>query len=218
MASAVPVPCSAYTYAYAKIGELIAWIIGWDLILEYAVEAVTVAIGWSSYFMSLLASFGIHLPKQFVSTPLAYDAAGHTWSTTGATLSVPAIAIIAAISASLVIGIRKSARFNVVTVAIKLVVIVIFIMCAAPMVDTSHWVTTGNPAGAFIPPTLVQASLVSGVIHGAAVVFFAFIGFDAVSTATQEAKNPKRDMPVGIWARSQSARCFMLQSLLSSPA
>jgi len=199
MASAVPVSGSAYTYAYATIGELIAWIIGWDLILEYAVGAVTVAIGWSGYFTSLLASFGIHLPKQFVSAPLAYGAAVHTWSTTGAILNVPAMAIIAAISALLVIGIRESARFNVVIVAIKLVVIVIFIMCAAPMVDTSHWVTTGNPAGAFIPPNAGTGIYgLSGVVRGAAVVFFAFIGFDAVSTAAQEAKNPKRDLPIGI--------------------
>jgi len=199
MASTVPVAGSAYTYAYATIGEFVAWIIGWDLILEYAVGAVTVAIGWSGYFTSLLANFGIHLPKQFVSAPFAYDAAVRTWFATGAFLNVPAMAIIAGISTLLVIGIQESARFNVFIVAIKLAVIAIFIICAAPMVDTSHWVTAGNPNGAFIPPNAGTGIFgLSGIVRGAAVVFFAFIGFDAVSTAAQEAKNPARDMPIGI--------------------
>jgi APA family basic amino acid/polyamine antiporter len=199
MASTVPVAGSAYTYAYATIGELIAWIIGWDLILEYAVGAVTVAIGWSGYVASLLADFGIHLPSQFTSAPFAYDAIARTWSATGAILNVPATAIIAAISALLVIGIRESARFNAVIVAIKLAVIAIFIICASPMVHTSHWVTAGNPHGAFIPPNAGTGAFgLSGVLRGAGVVFFAFIGFDAVSTAAQEAKYPKRDMPIGI--------------------
>jgi APA family basic amino acid/polyamine antiporter len=199
MASTVPVAGSAYTYAYATIGELIAWIIGWDLILEYAVGAVTVAIGWSGYVASLLADFGIHLPSEFTSAPFAYDSIARTWSATGAILNVPAMAIIAAISALLVIGIQESARFNAVIVAIKLAVIATFIICAAPMVDASHWVTAGNPHGAFIPPNAGTGVFgVSGVLRGAGVVFFAFIGFDAVSTAAQEAKDPKRSMPIGI--------------------
>jgi APA family basic amino acid/polyamine antiporter len=199
MASTVPVAGSAYTYAYATIGELIAWIIGWDLILEYAVGAVTVAIGWSGYVVSLLADFGIHLPSQFTSAPFAYDAIARTWSATGAILNVPAMTIIAAISALLVIGIQASARFNAVIVAIKLAVIATFIICAAPKVDTSHWITTGNPHGAFIPPNAGTGVFgLSGVLRGAGVVFFAFIGFDAVSTAAQEAKDPKRSMPIGI--------------------
>jgi basic amino acid/polyamine antiporter, APA family len=199
MASSVPVAGSAYTYAYATLGELVAWIIGWDLILEYAVGAITVAIGWSGYVTSLLADFGLHLPMQFVSAPFAYDAAARTWSATGAILNVPAMAIVLAISALLVIGIQASARFNAVIVAIKLAVIAVFIICAAPMVDTSHWVTAGNPHGAFIPPNAGTGAFGwSGVVRGAAVVFFAFIGFDAVSTAAQETKNPMRDMPIGI--------------------
>jgi len=199
MASTVPVAGSAYTYAYATIGEIVAWIIGWDLILEYAVGAVTVAIGWSGYVTSLFASFGIHLPQQFTSAPLAYDATARAWSTTGAILNLPAMAIIAAISALLVIGIRESARFNAVIVAIKLAVIATFLICAAPLVDTSHWVTAGNPDGAFIPPNAGTGVFgLSGILRGAGVVFFAFIGFDAVSTAAQEAKNPMRDMPIGI--------------------
>ena len=199
MASTVPVAGSAYTYAYATIGELFAWIIGWDLILEYAVGAVTVAIGWSGYVTSLFANFGIHLPRQFTSAPFAYDAVARTWSTTGDIVNVPAMAIIAGISILLMIGISESARFNAVIVAIKLAVIATFLICAAPMVDTSHWVTAGNPQGAFIPPNAGTGVFgLSGVLRGAAVVFFAFIGFDAVSTAAQEAKDPKRDMPVGI--------------------
>jgi basic amino acid/polyamine antiporter, APA family len=200
MASTVPVSGSAYTYAYATIGELMAWIIGWDLILEYAVGAITVAIGWSGYFTSLLGNLGIHLPSQLTSAPLAYDAAARTWSLTGAIINLPAMAIIAAITTLLVIGIQESARFNNVIVVIKLAVIVIFIACAAPMVSTHNWVTTGNPDGAFIPPNAGTTGIFgwSGVLRGAAVVFFAFIGFDAVSTAAQEAKNPTRDMPIGI--------------------
>jgi basic amino acid/polyamine antiporter, APA family len=199
MASSVPVAGSAYTYAYATLGELIAWIIGWDLILEYAVGAITVAIGWSGYVTSLLADFGLHLPKQFVSAPLAYDATAHAWSATGAILNVPAMVVVIAISALLVIGIQESARFNALIVAIKLAVIAVFIICAAPMVDTSHWVTAGNPQGSFIPPNAGTGVFGwSGVIRGAAVVFFAFIGFDAVSTAAQETRDPMRDMPIGI--------------------
>ncbi len=199
MASTVPVAGSAYTYAYATMGELVAWIIGWDLVLEYAIGAITVAIGWSGYVTSLLADVGIQLPKRFVSTPFTYDAAAHAWSRTGAILNMPAMAIIVVISALLVIGIRESARFNVVIVVIKLAVIAVFLVCAAPMVDTSHWVTAGNPQGNFIPPNAGTGAFGwSGVVRGAGVVFFAFIGFDAVSTAAQETKNPMRDMPIGI--------------------
>ncbi|WP_041801602.1 amino acid permease [Rhodopseudomonas palustris] len=199
MASTVPISGSAYTYAYATIGELPAWIIGWDLILEYAVGAVTVAIGWSGYFVSLLANLGIHLPPQLTAAPLAYDAALRTWSTTGAIVNLPAMAIVAAISALLVVGIQESARFNTVIVAIKLTVIAIFLVCAAPMVSTANWVTAGNPEGAFIPPNAGTGIFGwSGVLRGAAVVFFAFIGFDAISTTAQEAKNPQRDLPIGI--------------------
>ncbi|PZA11188.1 amino acid permease [Rhodopseudomonas palustris] len=199
MASTVPVSGSAYTYAYATIGELVAWIIGWDLILEYAVGATTVAIGWSGYFVSLLGNFGIHLPSQLTSAPLAYDAAARSWSTTGAFLNLPAMAIIVAISTLLVIGIQESARFNNVIVAIKLTVIALFLIFAAPMVTPANWVTAANPDGAFIPPAQETGIFGwSGVLRGAAVVFFAFIGFDAISTAAQEAKNPQRDMPIGI--------------------
>jgi basic amino acid/polyamine antiporter, APA family len=199
MASTVPIAGSAYTYAYATMGELIAWIIGWDLILEYALGAVTVAIGWSGYVVSFLKDLGIVVPAAYGSAPFAYDAAEHAWHATGAVINVPAMVVIAAISALLVVGVHESARANGVIVAIKLVIIVVFIAVAAPFVSTAHWVTQANPSGNFIPPNIGAGQFgLSGVIRGAAVVFFAYIGFDAVSTAAQEANSPQRDMPIGI--------------------
>ena len=199
MASAVPISGSAYTYAYATLGEFVAWIIGWDLILEYAVGATTVAIGWSGYVVSFIRDFGIDLPTRFVASPFTYDAATHAWSSTGAILNVPAVVVIVVIAALLVAGIRETARFNNFIVAVKLVVIALFVTCALPAFSTTNWVTASNPAGAFIPPNAgVGVYGWSGLARGAAVVFFAYIGFDAVSTAAQEAKNPMRDMPIGI--------------------
>jgi APA family basic amino acid/polyamine antiporter len=199
MASTVPISGSAYTYAYATLGELVAWIIGWDLILEYAVGATTVAIGWSGYVVSFAKDFGLILPARFVSSPLTYDSAEHAWSFTGAVLNVPAAVIIVVVTALLVAGIRETARFNNFIVAVKLVVIALFIVSAAPAFSTMNWITPSNPEGHFIPPN--QGFGIygwSGVVRGAAVVFFTYIGFDAVSTAAQEAKNPMRDMPIGI--------------------
>ncbi|HWX06376.1 MAG TPA: amino acid permease [Bradyrhizobium sp.] len=199
MSSAVPVSGSAYTYAYATLGELAAWIIGWDLILEYAVGATTVAIGWSGYVVSLARDLGLNLPARYVSSPLTYDAAGHAWSSTGAILNVPAVAVIVVITSLLVAGIKETARFNNFIVAVKLVVIALFVIAALPAFSTANWITPGNPEGAFIPPNAGPGIYGwSGIARGAAVVFFAYIGFDAVSTAAQEARNPKRDMPIGI--------------------
>ena len=199
MASAVPVSGSAYTYTYATIGEFVAWIIGWDLILEYAVGAMTVAIGWSSYVVSFAKDFGIVIPAQFASSPFEYDPVQRIWSSTGTILNLPAMAIIAITTALLVIGIQESARFNNFIVAVKLIVIVLFIVCAAPAFNLSNWVTSSNPSGAFIPPNAGTGVYGwSGVLRGAAVVFFAYIGFDAVSATAQETRNPARDMPVGI--------------------
>ncbi len=199
MASTVPIAGSAYTYAYATMGELIAWIIGWDLILEYALGATTVAIGWSGYVVSFLRDFGIVVPPDFARSPLDYDAAQHAWHLTGAVINAPAMVVIAMMTTLLVVGVHESARVNNVIVAIKLVIIVLFIAVAAPHVSTAHWATAKNPAGDFIPPNLAPGAFGwSGVLRGAAVVFFAYIGFDAVSTAAQETKNPQRDMPVGI--------------------
>jgi APA family basic amino acid/polyamine antiporter len=199
MASTVPIAGSAYTYAYATLGEFIAWIIGWDLILEYALGATTVAIGWSGYVVSFLKGFGIVMPPAFAVAPFAYDAGDRVRHATGAIINLPAMVVVVGISALLVTGIRQSARVNNVIVAIKLVIVVLFIAVVASHVSTENWVTAGNPAGSFIPPNIGPGQFgIGGVVRGAAVVFFAYIGFDAVSTAAQEAKNPKRDMPIGI--------------------
>jgi len=199
MASTVPVAGSAYTYAYATLGELIAWIIGWDLILEYALGAAAVAIGWSGYVVSFLKDLGVAVPADFASSPFAYDAANRGWHATGAVVNAPAMVVAALLTALLVVGVHESARVNNVIVAVKLSIIVLFIAATAPFFTTAHWVTAHNPAGDFIPPNLGPGQFgLSGVLRGAAVVFFAYIGFDAVSTAAQEAKNPQRDMPIGI--------------------
>jgi basic amino acid/polyamine antiporter, APA family len=199
MASTVPIAGSAYTYAYATLGELVAWIIGWDLVLEYALGTTTVAIGWSGYVVSFLKDFGIVVPAGYAASPLAYDAEQHAWHLTGALVNAPAMAVVAALTVLLVIGVRESSRVNNVIVAIKLAIIVLFIAVAAPHVSTAHWVTLSNPAGDFIPPNLAPGAFGwSGVVRGAAVIFFAYLGFDAVSTAAQEANNPQRDMPIGI--------------------
>jgi APA family basic amino acid/polyamine antiporter len=191
-ASVVPIAGSAYTYGYATLGEFFAWIIGWDLILEYALGAVTVAIGWSGYVVSFLRDFGIVIPPQFTA------ARGHVvtladGSTTMALFNLPAVLIVALVTALLVVGIRESANVNNVIVVIKVTVVLLFIGLAAPHVMPENWTP-------FIPPnTGVREHFGwSGIVAGAGVVFFAYIGFDAVSTAAQEAKNPQRDMPIGI--------------------
>jgi APA family basic amino acid/polyamine antiporter len=199
LSSTIPISGSAYTYAYATLGELIAWIIGWDLILEYAVAAVAVAVGWSSYVVSFAKDLGVTIPSHLSSAPFAFDAAQHGWSSTGAILNIPAMIIVAVITTLLVVGIRESARFNDFIVALKLMVIALFIVFALPAFNTANWVTSSNPGGAFIPPNAGTGIFGwSGVLRGAAVVFFAYVGFDAVSTAAQEAKQPNRDMPIGI--------------------
>ncbi|MCL2713700.1 MAG: amino acid permease [Alphaproteobacteria bacterium] len=199
MSSTFPISGSAYTYAYATLGELVAWVIGWDLVLEYGAGAIAVAIGWSGYVVSLLRDFGVTLPREIASSPLAYDAATHSWSATGAILNIPAVFITVLITTLLIIGIRESARFNNFIVLIKLTVIILFIIVALPHVSPANWVTPSNPDGQFIPPNAGFGVFGwTGVLRGAAVVFFAYIGFDAVSTAAQEARHPARDMPIGI--------------------
>jgi basic amino acid/polyamine antiporter, APA family len=214
MASTVPIAGSAYTYAYATLGEFIAWIIGWDLILEYALGATTVAIGWSGYVVSFLRDLGIVIPDALASAPLAYDSATGVWSTTGAVINLPAMLIIAAVSTLLVIGVHESARVNNVIVVIKVAIILAFILAGIAFVDTTNWVTASNPQGNFIPPNAGPGQYGwSGILRGAGVVFFAYIGFDAVSTAAQEAKNPQRDMPIGILG--SLAICTILYVLVS---
>ena len=188
-ASLVPMAGSAYTYGYATLGELIAWIIGWDLILEYALGAVTVAIGWSGYVVSFLKDIGITMPCSL--------AAAHGVVATGctepATLNLPAVIIIAIVTTLLVIGIKESANVNNVIVFVKVAVVLLFIVAAAHAINPANW----HP---FMPPNTGHRGEFgwTGVMTGAGVVFFAYIGFDAVSTAAQEAKNPQTDMPVGI--------------------
>jgi APA family basic amino acid/polyamine antiporter len=199
MAAIAPISGGAYTYAYATLGELVAWIIGWDLILEYLMGGATIAIGWSGYFVSFARDLGLDLPERFAAAPLAYDAVSHRWALTGAIANVPAMVVVILIGSLLVTGIRETCRFNNVIVAVKLIVIGLFILCAAPAISTAHWVTPANPSGAFIPPNAGTGIFGwSGVARGAAVIFFAYIGFDAVSTAAQETRNPGRNVPIGI--------------------
>ncbi len=192
-ASLIPIAGSAYTYAYATLGEIVAWIIGWDLILEYSLGATTVAIGWSGYMVSFLEGLGIKFPAVLASSPYAFDPQTGVWSKTGALLNLPAALIIAAITIVLVIGIKESARVNSIIVFLKISIILIFIGAGLFFIKPALW----KP---FIPPNTGQFGFfgLSGILRGAGVMFFAYLGFDAVSTAAQEAKNPKKDMPFGI--------------------
>ena len=191
-ASLVPMAGSAYTYGYATLGEFVAWVIGWDLVLEYALAATTVAIGWSGYVVSLLNDLGIHIPPHWQAangTVVTLPDGSHVT----AILNLPAVFIIAVITTLLVVGIRESASVNNIIVFIKVVVVLLFIALAAPHVNPQNW----HP---FIPPNTGAREHFgfSGVMAGAAIVFFAYIGFDSVTTAAQEAKNPQRDMPIAI--------------------
>jgi APA family basic amino acid/polyamine antiporter len=188
----IPIAGSAYTYAYATMGELIAWIIGWDLVLEYGVGAATVSISWSSYVVSLLHDFGINLPAAFIASPWQPVTLPDGTVVYGA-VNLPAVLIVCALSLLLMIGIRESARINEVMVVLKVSVVLIFIIGGwAYMNSANH-----TP---FIPPNTGKFGEFgySGVIRAAGIIFFAFIGFDAVSTAAQEARNPQKHMPIGI--------------------
>src|SRR5438093_492039 len=191
-ASLVPMAGSAYTYGYATLGELFAWIIGWDLILEYALGAVTVSIGWSGYVVSFLHDIGIDIPAQLSAARGTLTTMADGTQVT-AIFNLPAVIIIGIVTLLLVIGIKESANTNNVIVIIKVAVVLLFIAGAAHAINPANW----HP---FIPPnTGIRENFGwSGVVSGGGVVFFAYIGFDAVSTAAQEAKNPQRDMPIGI--------------------
>jgi basic amino acid/polyamine antiporter, APA family len=191
-ASMIPIAGSAYTYAYATLGEFVAWVIGWDLMLEYLFGACTVAVGWSGHLVALFTQFGVTLPARFTQAPFSLDAANHL-SRTGAVLNVPAVFIIAFVCVLLVIGVRESARFNNAVVVIKVSIVLLVIVAGALYVAPANWTP-------FIPANRGHFGQygVSGLLRGASVIFFAYIGFDAVSTAAQEAKNPQRDMPIGI--------------------
>jgi APA family basic amino acid/polyamine antiporter len=189
-ASMMPVSGSAYSYSYATLGELVAWFIGWNLVLEYMFAASTVAVGWSSYFNSFLTSFGLGLPEMLASAPIAVI--DGTWAFSGAIINLPAVMIIAAVTGLCYIGITQSTFVNAIIVTIKVAVIVIFIAFAVRFISPENW----QP---FIPENEGPGKFgIDGIIRGASIVFFAFIGFDAVSTAAGEARNPQRDMPIGI--------------------
>jgi APA family basic amino acid/polyamine antiporter len=191
LSSMIPVAGSAYTYAYATLGELVAWIIGWDLVLEYAVAAAAVAVSWSSYVVSLLAGWGINLPASLVLSP---------WSTAmldghpvHGLINLPAIFIVAVLSLLLIRGMSESALVNNILVVVKLAVVAVVIGVGVFFVKSVNY----HP---FIPPNdgTFGHFGISGIMRGAGVIFFAYVGFDAVSTAAQETRNPQRDMPIGI--------------------
>jgi len=176
LASSIPVSGSAYNYAYATMGEMVAWIIGWDLILEYIVASIAVAIGWSGYFVNILKAIGIQLPVWCSSAP---------GTAPGAIINLPAIVIVLLLTALLVVGIKESARFTSAMVLVKIVTVLVFILVGISHVTPANW----HP---FMPFGL------KGVIAGAAIVFFAYIGFDAISTAAEETRDPQKNMPIGI--------------------
>jgi APA family basic amino acid/polyamine antiporter len=194
MASMIPISGSAYTYSYATMGELVAWMIGWDLILEYLVAAAAVSVGWSGYVVAFMHdALGIDLPKAWTSAPVVFDEASHEFHSTGAYVNLPAMLAVLAITALLVRGVKESATFNTVIVFVKVTVVLLFIAFAFSFVKTENW----HP---FIPENRGEFGQfgISGILRGATTVFFAYIGFDAVSTAAQESRNPQRDLPIGI--------------------
>ncbi|HNQ79932.1 MAG TPA: amino acid permease [Candidatus Aminicenantes bacterium] len=189
LASMIPVAGSAYTYGYATLGELPAWIIGWDLLLEYMVAACLVSIGWSAYLVNLLNNilrgWGLALPPSLVNAPIEWNTEIHKFVSTGAVINIPAIFIVLLLTGLLVRGIKESSRVNMIIVIVKIAVIVFFIVLAVWHIKPSNW-TPFMPFG------------FGGVMTAAAIVFLAFVGFDAISTAAEEAKNPQRDMPRAI--------------------
>jgi APA family basic amino acid/polyamine antiporter len=206
-ASMIPVAGSAYTYAYATLGEFVAWIIGWDLILEYLFGAATVAVGWSGYFVAFLEKLGVHLPAAFTQAPLSVQGTHTLTRNPGGVLNVPAVILVLLMTALLVTGIKESARFNNIIVIVKVAIVFLVIGFGFMFVDTANW----QP---FIPPAEGPGRFGwNGIVRAAGVVFFAYIGFDAVSTAAQEAKNPQRDMPIGMLG--SLAFCTVLYILMS---
>ena len=206
-AAMVPVAGSAYTYAYATLGELFAWIIGWDLVLEYAVGSATVATGWSGYFQNVLAKLGVHLPLYVRESPWRYDAASGHFLSTGSFVNLPAIVIVLIVTAILVKGIAESASFNTAMVGIKLAAVLFVIGAGVFFIDKANWKPfapygwTGlSFFGHHVAGQADPSGSPLGMLAGAAIIFFAYIGFDSVSTHTEEARNPQRDVPIGIIA------------------
>ncbi|HEY3636549.1 MAG TPA: amino acid permease [Rhizomicrobium sp.] len=191
-ASMIPESGSSYTYAYATMGRFMAWFIGWNMVLEYGVSASTVAVGWSGYFVSLLQNIGITFPAALANAPLAATSF-HDMHWTGAIMNVPAVALVAGLTIFLIVGVRESATFNGAMVLIKTAIVILVILFGLPFAHL-HNLTP------FIPPN--QGTFgkfgVSGILAASGMIFFAYIGFEAVSVAAQEAKNPRRDLPIGI--------------------
>jgi APA family basic amino acid/polyamine antiporter len=204
-ASMVPIAGSAYTYAYATLGELFAWIIGWDLLLEYGVGAASVAHGWSHYFVDFLGLLQIVLPPAFINAPFDFDPGSGRFVATGAIIDLPALLISAALTIILVIGIKRSANFNFFMVVIKLAVVLLIIAVGVFYIDPANWhpfAPYGYAGVSLFGKTLIGQHGAGGeplgMMAGAAVVFYAYIGFDSVSTHAEEARNPSRDVPIGI--------------------
>jgi APA family basic amino acid/polyamine antiporter len=195
LASMIPVAGSAYSYTYATLGEGVAWFVGWNLSLEYMMSAAAVAVSWSGYVVNLLEeNFGIHLPAALVNAPVG-KGPGHSLVTTGAIVNVPAVLIVLALTWLCYVGIKQSARINNIMVVIKVAIIVLFIAAGLAYIDTANW----RP---YLPPNTGESGAFgwSGVLSGAAIIFFAYIGFDTAATTAQEARNPQRDVPIGIIA------------------
>jgi APA family basic amino acid/polyamine antiporter len=208
-AAMVPVCGSAYAYSYATLGEVVAWFVGWNLVLEYMMASSTVAVGWSRYLVALLDVFHLHLPEALTSAPFAAAAVGFEVHRTGAIINLPAILIVAAATAICYKGIKESAIVNTIIVAIKVSIVLAVIIFGAFYVNPKHWVP-------YIPPNTGTFGEFgwSGIWQASAIIFFAYIGFDGVSTVAQEAKNPARGIPVGMLG--SLAICTLLYILMSS--
>jgi APA family basic amino acid/polyamine antiporter len=191
-AAMIPVSGSAYTYAYCTLGEAIAWIIGWNLSLEYLMSASAVAVGWSQYVVNILAGWGIHFPAALTNAPLDKGTDSFL-ATTGAIINLPAVLIVLLLGWILYIGIKESATANSIMVWIKVAVIVVFILAGLSYVDTANW----HP---YLPPNTGKEGEfgISGLLRGTAIIFFSYVGFDAASTTARETRNPQRDVPLGI--------------------
>jgi APA family basic amino acid/polyamine antiporter len=206
-ASMAPVAGSAYTYAYATLGELFAWIIGWDLVLEYTVASASVAHGWSKYFQNFIGMFDIKVPHIMSSAPFDFDPTQGGFLITGSWFDLPALVIVAILTIVLVIGIRESSRFNNLMVAIKVAVVLLVIAAGLFYIDAANWrpfAPFGWAGISIFGKTILGQTGADGapvgVLAGAAMIFFAYIGFDSVSTHAEEARNPDRDVPFGIIA------------------
>jgi len=194
LAAMIPVSGSAYSYTYATLGEGVAWFVGWNLALEYVMSAAAVAVGWSGYVVNLCAELGLHFPAALTNAPLGKMANNHL-GLSGAVVNVPAVLIVAALTWLCYVGVRESTRVNNAMVIVKIAIIVLFIIVGLKFVDTSQW----HP---FLPANTGEFGHFgfSGVVQGAAIIFFAYIGFDQAATTAQEARNPQRDLPIGILA------------------